>query len=62
MASLQPKEHRSAGELLFDEWGTSGRVRPNIGHLMQLLVQLQLYRAAEFLASEVLLGTATTQI
>lgn len=42
--------------ILFDEWGTSGHVRPTIGHLLILLTRLQLYRAADFVATEILNG------
>lgn len=52
----QESNQYNAAQILFDEWGTSGRIRPTLGHLMQLLVQSNLYRAADFLAVEILKG------
>lgn len=54
-ASLEDQPYNAA-QILFDEWGTSGRVRPTLGHLLQLLVEVQLYRAADFLAVDILKG------
>lgn len=36
--------------LLFDEWGTMGRNRPRVRHLLNLLIRCQLFRAADFVA------------
>ncbi|ENN70294.1 hypothetical protein YQE_12805, partial [Dendroctonus ponderosae] len=41
---------RSCSEILFDEWGTSGRPRASLGHLKYLLAKAQLFRAADYLA------------
>ncbi|KAF5278784.1 hypothetical protein FQR65_LT15512 [Abscondita terminalis] len=45
---------RSCTEILFDEWGTSGRIRPTLGHLLYLLTTVQLFRAADFVAVNLL--------
>lgn len=47
---------RLPAQILFDEWGSSGRKRPNLGHLLDLLVQANLYRAADYLAVDILKG------
>lgn len=47
---------RSPSTILLEEWGTSGRVRPTMGHLLQILVQLQLFRAADYVAVDILRG------
>ncbi|XP_059611496.1 protein Tube [Phlebotomus argentipes] len=44
------KGSRLAAEILMDEWGTSGRIRPNLAHLLQLLVKAELFRAADYVA------------
>lgn len=44
------KQNRMSTEILFDEWGTSGKNRPTIGILLELLVDAELFRAAEFVA------------
>ncbi|ODM92712.1 Interleukin-1 receptor-associated kinase 4 [Orchesella cincta] len=45
---------KSCGEILIDEWSTSGKVRPTADILFKLLTKCQLYRAADFVATEVL--------
>ena len=50
------KQNKSCTEILFDEWGTSGEVRPNLNTLLQILIKAQFYRAAEFVAVELLKG------
>ncbi|XP_045447023.1 interleukin-1 receptor-associated kinase 4-like [Melitaea cinxia] len=37
-------------EILLDEWGTSGRVRPTLTHLKDILTQAHIYRAADEIA------------
>ncbi|CAH1984877.1 unnamed protein product [Acanthoscelides obtectus] len=46
--------HRPSTEILFEEWGTSGRVRPSLGHLLYLLTKLKLFRAADYVAETLL--------
>ncbi|XP_057665263.1 interleukin-1 receptor-associated kinase 4-like [Diorhabda carinulata] len=48
------KSKRTCTEILFDEWGTSGRVRPALGHLLYLLTKANLYRAADYVAVNLL--------
>ncbi|KAK0097274.1 hypothetical protein PV326_002680 [Microctonus aethiopoides] len=51
------KQPRSASEIFLDEWGTMGRKRPTIKMAIDLLVEAEFFRAADFLAVEVLKGT-----
>lgn len=51
---------RLPGHILFEEWGTSGRIRPTVAHLLQLLVEASLYRAADYLAVDILHGKRLT--
>ncbi|XP_050343597.1 interleukin-1 receptor-associated kinase 4-like [Nymphalis io] len=49
------EEHAKANnmkctEVLMDEWGTSGRVRPTLTHLKDILKEAQMYRAADEIA------------
>lgn len=46
--------HRSPTEILLDEWGTSGRRRATVSDLLDLLVQVELYRAADYVATNIL--------
>lgn len=39
---------------MLDEWGTSGRVRPALGHLLYLLTKAKLFRAADYVAVDLL--------
>lgn len=48
MAGVQYK--RSWTEILIDEWGTSGKIRANLGHLKYLLTKAELFRAADYVA------------
>lgn len=36
-------------EILIEEWGTSGQVRPKVSDLCQLLIEAKLERAATYL-------------
>lgn len=47
-------QDRSPSLIFLEEWSTSGRVRPTLGHLLQLLVRMQFYRAADFVAVHIL--------
>lgn len=44
------KMNRPYAEVLFDEWGTSGKVRPTLGFLKTILEQAQIFRAADEVA------------
>ncbi|KAB0805396.1 hypothetical protein PPYR_02366 [Photinus pyralis] len=45
---------RACTEILFDEWGTSGRIRPALGHLLFLLTSVELFAAADYVAVKLL--------
>jgi len=45
---------KMCGEILLDEWSTSGRNRPKVEDLYELLKQCELFRAADFVAAEIL--------
>lgn len=49
---------KSCGEILIDEWSTSGRNRPTPETLLDLLIKCELYRAADFVATQVILTSA----
>nr|XP_023022091.1 interleukin-1 receptor-associated kinase 4-like isoform X2 [Leptinotarsa decemlineata] len=48
------KSGRKCTEVLLSEWGCSGRIRPTIGHLLYLLVKANLFRAADYVAMDLL--------
>lgn len=39
--------NRKFAEVLFDEWGTSGRVRPTLETLMMILYKAEIFRAVD---------------
>lgn len=41
-----------------EEWGTSGKIRPDLQTLMNLLYEVNLIRAAEAIASKISKGNA----
>lgn len=43
--------NQKCAEILIDEWGTSGRVRPNLHHLKNILIKAQIFRAADEIAN-----------
>lgn len=48
--------------ILFEEWGTSGRHRPTVGHLLHLLIEANLYRAADYVSTDILKGEVACSI
>nr|CAD7423928.1 unnamed protein product [Timema monikensis] len=48
------KQHRSCTEIFLDEWGTSGKRRPNLQILMEQLVAAHLFRAVDYVATSLL--------
>lgn len=48
------KMGRDCTEILFHEWGTTGPVLPTLGHLLYLLKKAELFRAAEYVAVDLL--------
>ncbi|XP_034187933.1 interleukin 1 receptor associated kinase 4 tube isoform X1 [Osmia lignaria lignaria] len=51
-ASQQQK--RNAAEIFLSEWGTMGKKRPTLGTLLNLLVKAELFRAADYVAEDIL--------
>lgn len=49
-------QRRSCSEIFLEEWGTSGKIRPNLKTLMNLLINAKLIRAAECIASKICHG------
>uniref|UniRef100_A0A1B6MDT4 non-specific serine/threonine protein kinase n=1 Tax=Graphocephala atropunctata TaxID=36148 RepID=A0A1B6MDT4_9HEMI len=49
-------QKRPFSEILMEEWGTSGKCRPTVSVLLRCLLKAELYRAAEFVAVELLKG------
>lgn len=47
-------QKRSPTKMLLDEWGTSGQKRATVGDLLQLLIKVELFRAADFVAVRIL--------
>lgn len=43
--------------ILLEEWGTSGKKRATVGDLLNLLVHVELFRAADFVAEDLLAET-----
>lgn len=48
------KYRQNAAEILLDEWGTMGKERPTLQILLDLLIKAELFRAADYVASEIL--------
>lgn len=44
-------QNRPCAEIFLEEWGTSGRKRPDISFLIHLLGKAELFRAADFMTS-----------
>ena len=44
------RHNKSAILVLLDEWSTMGKLRPKVGHFLNLLIKCQLYQAADFVA------------
>lgn len=42
--------NRKCAEILFDEWGTSGRVRPTLNTLYNIILKAEIFRAADEIA------------
>ncbi|XP_046675588.1 proline-rich receptor-like protein kinase PERK9 [Homalodisca vitripennis] len=49
-------QKRPYSEILLEEWGTSGKCRPTVSVLLQCLLKAELYRAADFVAVQLLKG------
>lgn len=51
------QQRRSAAEIFLAEWGTMGKHRPTLRTLLNLLVKAELFRAADYVAGDVLKGS-----
>lgn len=51
------QQRRPCAEIFLEEWGCSGRKRPTLADLLQLLIEAELYRAADYVAVDLLQGT-----
>jgi len=49
-------QRRFCSAVFLEEWGTSGNIRPNLKILMDLLLELKLIKAAECVASKIMIG------
>ncbi|KMQ90464.1 protein tube [Lasius niger] len=45
---------RNAAEMFLDEWSTMGRKRPTLRLLLELLIKAELFRAADYVACDIL--------
>ncbi|XP_037025167.1 protein Tube-like isoform X2 [Bradysia coprophila] len=45
---------KNSAYIFLEEWMTSGKIRPTLSHLLQLLVKSELWRAAEYVAINLL--------
>lgn len=50
------KLKKNAAQIFLEEWITSGKIRPSIGHLLQLLIKSEIFRAADYVAVNILSG------
>lgn len=48
------KQNRSCSEIFLEEWGCSGRKRPTLADLLTLLKKAELYKAADYVAIQLL--------
>ncbi|XP_046142867.1 protein Tube isoform X3 [Osmia bicornis bicornis] len=48
------QQKRNAAEIFLSEWGTMGKKRPTLGTLLNLLTKVDLLRAADYIAEDIL--------
>ncbi|XP_020291816.1 uncharacterized protein LOC109858712 [Pseudomyrmex gracilis] len=48
------KDKRNAAQMFLDEWSTMGRKRPTLRTLLDLLMKAELFRAADYVACDIL--------
>ncbi|XP_070522520.1 protein Tube isoform X2 [Cardiocondyla obscurior] len=48
------KDKRNAAQIFLEEWSTMGRKRPTLKLLLELLVKVELFRAADYIACDIL--------
>lgn len=51
------KDKRNAAQMFLDEWSTMGRKRPTLRTLLELLMRAELFRAADYIACDILKRT-----
>lgn len=50
------KSGLSCTAIFLEEWGTSGKNRPTVRTLLELLIKAEMFRAADYIAVDVLKG------
>lgn len=56
------QQRRNAAEIFLVEWGTMGRKRPTLRTLLNLLTKAELFRAADYVAGDILKGIANLEV
>lgn len=51
------QQRRPCAEIFLEEWGCSGRNRPTVADLLELLIEAELYAAADYVSVDLLKGT-----
>ncbi|XP_047362134.1 protein Tube isoform X3 [Vespa velutina] len=51
---LAQKHRENAAKIFLEEWSTMGRLRPKLQNLLDLLTKAELFRAADYVANEIL--------
>jgi hypothetical protein len=59
--SSRPGQTKTAFEVLVSEWGTMGRVRPTVGDLLLLCLQINALRAASYVNAKILGGKSKSR-
>lgn len=62
MIEQAANHQRSAAEIFLSEWGTMGKKRPTLSVLLNFLVKAELFRAADYVAKDLLKGTIKKKI
>lgn len=57
--SAGAKGSKPSALIFLEEWMTSGKIRPTLSHLLQLLIKSELFRAADYVAINLLSGKIT---
>ncbi|XP_043680526.1 probable serine/threonine-protein kinase DDB_G0280133 [Vespula pensylvanica] len=51
---VSQKHRENAAKIFLEEWSTMGRLRPRLQNLLDLLTKAELFRAADYVANEIL--------
>lgn len=62
MIEQAANHQRSAAEIFLSEWGTMGKKRPTLSVLLNFLIKAELFRAADYVAKDLLNGTMKKNI